>query len=124
MRNPLKALGTTFVGAALLGVLALAPAYAQSVVRVDWVKNYTSGSEPDFAFAYATAVDGSGNVYVTGSSYGANGQPDYTTIKYSSSGKTLWAQRYNGPGDDWDAATELALDASGNVYVTGPEMSM
>ncbi len=101
MRHALKALGTTFVGAALLAILALTPAYAQSVVRADWVRNYSSGSEPDFAFAYATAVDGSGNVYVTGSSYGSNGQPDYTTIKYNSSGKTLWVQRYNGSEDNF-----------------------
>jgi len=119
MRQALKALGATFVGAALLAIFALVPAYAQTVPHADWVRNYSSGYNPDFAVAYALAVDASGNVYVTGSSYGANGLADYATIKYSSSGETLWVQRYNGPGDDWDAATELVLDSSGNVYVTG-----
>jgi uncharacterized delta-60 repeat protein len=102
-----------------MATLALTPAYAQSAVRADWVRNYSSGSDPEFAFAYATAVDGSGNVYVTGSSYASNGLPDYATVKYNPSGETLWVQRYNGPADDWDAATELALDPAGNVYVTG-----
>ncbi len=119
MRQARKALGTTLLGLALLGALAFTPAYAQSVVRAGWVRNYVSGNDPEFAFANATAVDGSGNVYVTGSSYAANGLADYATVKYSSSGETLWVQRYNGPDDNWDAATELALDAAGNVYVTG-----
>jgi uncharacterized delta-60 repeat protein len=111
-------LGTTFFGAAL-GVPAPERAYAQPGVQVDWIENYSSGHDPEFAFARAVAVDGSGNVYVTGSSYASNGLPDYATVKYSSSGDTLWVQRYNGPEDNWDAAWDLALDASGNVYVTG-----
>jgi dienelactone hydrolase len=119
MRPPLKAVGTAFAGAALLAILALGPAYAQTNVQVDWIRRYTSGNDPEFAFAYAVAVDVSGNVYVTGSSYAPNGLPDYATVKYSSSGDTLWVQRYNGPADNWDGATELALDASGNVYVSG-----
>jgi hypothetical protein len=115
----LKAVGTTVVAAAVLALLALTPAYAQTDPQVDWIRNYSSGFEPEFAFSYATAVDGSGNVYVTGSSYASNGAADYATIKYSSSGETLWVQRYNGPEDNWDVGTELVLDAAGNVYVTG-----
>jgi hypothetical protein len=115
----MKSVGLAVVGTALLALFALTPAYGQTDPQVDWVRNYTSGYEPEFAFAYATSVDGSGNVYVTGSSYGENELPDYATIKYSSSGEKLWAKRYNGPGDNWDSATELVLDAAGNVYVTG-----
>ena len=115
----LKAVGTTVVAAAVLALLALTPAYAQTDPQVDWIRNYSSGFEPEFAFSYATAVDGSGNVYVTGSSYASNGAADYATIKYSSSGETLWVHRYNGQEDHWDVATELVLNAAGNVYVTG-----
>jgi uncharacterized delta-60 repeat protein len=117
MRRRTRKAVRTLVVAFLLALLTLTPAYAQTDPVVNWVRNYNSGNEPEFAFSYATAVDASGNVYVTGSSYASNGAPDYATIKYSSSGETLWVQRYNGGG--WDSATELVLDAAGNVYVTG-----
>jgi hypothetical protein len=65
------------------------------------------------------AVDDSGNVYVTGASYSAETDYDYLTIKYSSDGDTLWARTYNGPINDWDFSWAIALDKSGNVYVSG-----
>ncbi len=71
----------------------------------------------------AADVDDSGNVYVTGSSCPQLHCPgpslDYTTIKYSPSGEELWVARYDGPGHGGDYAISLAVDGSGNVYVTG-----
>ena len=67
----------------------------------------------------AIAVDVSGNVYVTGGSEG-NGTPsDYATIKYNTSGNQQWVARYNGLGNGSDGANSIAVDVSGNVYVTG-----
>ena len=67
---------------------------------------------------HAIAVDGAGNVYVTGQV--GPGYPDYGTIKYNSAGQRQWVARYNGPpGNAPDIATAIALDGSGNVYVTG-----
>jgi hypothetical protein len=67
----------------------------------------------------ALAVDGSGNVFVTGNSLGTNGYSDYATIKYSGDGVALWTNRYHGPGTGNDTAVALAVDVGGNVFVTG-----
>jgi hypothetical protein len=65
------------------------------------------------------AVDDSGNVYVTGGGEGGGTDYDYVTIKYRSDGDTAWLRRYNGPANGSDYAYAIAVDDSGNVYVTG-----
>jgi len=83
-----------------------------------WVARYNgTGNFADDASA--VAVDGAGNVYVTGGSYGNGTSLDYVTIKYDSSGAQLWVSRYNGPGNADDYANALAIDGAGNVFVTG-----
>ncbi len=67
----------------------------------------------------AIAVDNSGNVYVTGASYGLDSDLDFITIKYNSNGQEEWIARYNGPANGEDYAYDIALDNSGNVYVVG-----
>src|SRR5689334_3489928 len=59
------------------------------------------------------------NVSVTGASKGPATNFDYATLKYSPAGVQLWVARYNGPAGRSDKATDLALDANGNVFVTG-----
>jgi hypothetical protein len=76
--------------------------------------------------AYAVALDDSGNVYVTGYSDGNVSvalNQDYATLKYASDGTLRWAARYKGPDDLEDVAYALAVDDSGNVYVTGRSTS-
>ncbi|EQB63822.1 MAG: hypothetical protein RBG1_1C00001G1401 [candidate division Zixibacteria bacterium RBG-1] len=92
------------------------PALAQ--VDTGWVRRY-NGPGNDNDRASALAVDSSGNVYVTGESYGSETYSDYATIKYNSNGDTLWVRRYNGPANGDDRASALAVNDSGNVYVTG-----
>ena len=83
-----------------------------------WAKRYIGPGNGD-DIARAIAVDKSGNVYVSGESKGSNSDFDYAVVKYSSAGKQLWVQRYDGPamGPDW--ATAIAVDGSGNVTITG-----
>jgi uncharacterized delta-60 repeat protein len=84
-----------------------------------WVKTYNGPAKKGDDGASAIAVDSSGNVYVTGTSEGSDTGDDYVTIKYNTNGKQLWVKRYNGPAKKEDSASAIAVDSSGNVYVTG-----
>jgi len=74
------------------------------------------------------AIDGSGNVYVTGSFTGtgdfgsvnltSTGLVDGYVCKLSESGSTLWAKRWGAAGTN-DTGFGVAVDANGNVYVAG-----
>jgi hypothetical protein len=83
-----------------------------------WVARY-NGPASSVDVANDIVVDGSGNVYVTGESRGPATEDDFATIKYNSSGIEQCLVRYNGPGNTFDLASALAVDASGNIYVTG-----
>jgi len=83
-----------------------------------WVRRY-NGPANGFDVATAVAVDDSGNVYVTGTSSATGTYYDYATLKYKPNGNTAWVKRYNGPGYGDDIANAVAVDDSGNVYVTG-----
>ena len=112
---------------ALLGLLALTvllladnarPASAESALE-QWVARY-DGPASDSDKAYAIAVDGSGNVYVTGGSQDNATNEDYATVKYDANGVQQWVARYDGPASNIDQARAIAVDQFENVYVTGP----
>jgi uncharacterized delta-60 repeat protein len=89
-----------------------------SAGQVLWISRYNGpGNNTDYA--NAMAVDNSGNVYVTGASMGSGTGYDYATVKYNSSGTEEWVARYNGPVNGDDESFAVALDNSGNIYVTG-----
>ncbi len=92
---------------------------AYSVAGVPLWTNRYNGPGNSFDDATAIAVDSSGNVFVTGSSVGANSSSDYATVAYSNTDVPLWTNRYNGPGNSYDDAKAIAVDSSGNVFVTG-----
>ncbi|MDQ3047179.1 MAG: SBBP repeat-containing protein [Bacteroidota bacterium] len=84
-----------------------------------WLSEY-NGPGNSLDEAHAVTIDTSGNVYVTGWSYGGAGTGyDYATIKYNSAGAQQWASRYNNTTNGTDEAFDIGVDFSGNVYVTG-----
>ena len=90
---------------------------------IAWVRRY-NGPRDTTDYANAIAVDGSGNVCVTGESYGSSTNCDDATISYYPNGDTAWVRRYNGPGNSSDGAWAIAVDSSGNIYVTGWSMGI
>lgn len=86
-----------------------------------WVGRYGTATGSDFPFDIG--VDGEGNVYVTGGSWGMGHTSDVTTIKYDPDGNELWIARYNSPSDSSDVGWAMAVSDEGNVYVTGYTMS-
>ncbi len=94
-----------------------------------WAKSM-GGAARDVATG--VAVDASGNVYITGSTYGGNFNPggtggtltvaggeDWFLAKYAPNGDYLWGKTMGGTSGVSEAANGVAVDATGNVYVTG-----
>lgn len=86
-----------------------------------WTNRY-SGPGNNIDDANAVAVDAAGNVFVTGYSANSSGYPasyDFATVAYSGAGVPLWTNRYNGPANNDDRATDVAVSSNGKVFVTG-----
>jgi putative pyrroloquinoline-quinone binding quinoprotein len=87
-----------------------------------WLARYDGTGRADGANGLAVAPDGS-KVYVVGDSVGQGegGLNDYITVAYDAvSGARLWRQRYDGPGDSNDVASDIGLTPDGSqVWVTG-----
>ncbi len=84
--------------------------------------SYYDGPANESDRAYALALDGVGNVYVTGRSDSdplLTSNDDVVTLKYSSAGLLVWAQRYNGVGNGSDFARSMKVTVAGDVYVGG-----
>lgn len=93
-------------------------ANADIIVIEEWVARY-NGPVDNWDYVEAMALDSSGNVYVTGRSYGIGTDYDYTTVSYDVFGNMRWVTRYNGPRNSVDLVSDIAICSSGNIYVTG-----
>ncbi len=102
-------------------VFACSAAQAQEAIEA-WVQRYDGHGDRIDSYVKDMAVDASGNVYVTGES-GCTDPPlpsEWATIKYSSVGVPLWTNYCGDPVGGGDARA-IAVDAQGNVAVTGIE---
>lgn len=74
---------------------------------------------PEFFMTKSIVLDQAGNTYVTGT-WGASlfsGRRAYT-VKYDPAGNLVWAVKDSSPQPNTEA-TDVAVDNTGNVYVTG-----
>ncbi|WP_375436335.1 T9SS type A sorting domain-containing protein [uncultured Hymenobacter sp.] len=70
------------------------------------------------------AVDATGNLYVTGTSFTTSRGGVYLTLKISSGGQVLWHAPSRETGVGRESARRLVLDAAGNVYVSGNAVNL
>ena len=114
--------------ASLLALLFSASAHAQTPFFAPTVTSVGTATTGGEAYAGSTATDAQGNVYVTGTfggrlSFGALtlssrlSNLDVFVAKYDVAGNCQWA--VSAGGDLPDYGMGLALDATGNVYLTG-----
>ncbi len=106
----------------MLGMMGMA-----SAQELQYSNHYTSS----FASVRDMVSDASGNIYLVGFFNGtvdfdpgagitnltSNGGPDIFVKKLDASNNLVWAHSFGGTSQDF--GTGIALDASGNVYVTG-----
>lgn len=70
--------------------------------------------------ANAIAICTNGDPVITGGSDQGLYELDYSTLRYLPGGGQQWLSHYNGLGsDDNDVALDIAVDTTGNIYITG-----
>lgn len=83
-----------------------------------WAARFNDSTSNREDTPVAMVISDSGNVFITGYSYYTPGNYRWCTVKYNSSGIRQWINYFGGGGSYYDAR-DLAVDVSGNVYVTG-----
>lgn len=89
---------------------------ASGTILPGWPKTYDNAGKQDFAFAVAIH---SGNVYVTGGTGISVSSDNRLTVKYDSGGNLVTTGWPKIETLGW--ANGVAVDALGDVYVTGPQ---
>jgi hypothetical protein len=93
--------------------------WIDSTLVIQGTETYDGGSSTDDR-ARSIAIDGSGNVIVTGWTGSTSAGTDYTTISYPIHlGSPNWTATYNDTANGNDTAVDVVIDPNDNVYVTG-----
>ena len=94
------------------------------LVRLDGDGNEVWSSQLDLSMGgedrgYAVAIDGDGNLGVTGDTDTGPASSDIWIAKLDPDGNELWSTTVDGPDNDNDGGRAVAFDAAGNLAVAG-----
>src|SRR5690606_3583859 len=127
-RNILKRQVVLFILPVFAFVFSVQVAQAQTVPEVSWAKQFQE--ENSSLERHIMTSDASGNVYVTGNFSGtvdfgditltSTGTADIFVAKVDASGTVLWVEKFGMTEElSLGQSTDIATDASGNVYTIG-----
>jgi len=114
------ALLSALIITSVLVSLLLISAKAAWGENIQWTRQFGASGRDE---GLAIAVDSSGNAYVSGWTDGtfpgqtSVGGSDAFVAKYDGTGNQLWLKQFGASGDD--GGYGIAVDSSGNAYVTG-----
>ena len=91
--------------------------------NVLWAQTW-DGPASGMDHGVAIAVDANNRVYVAGGIFNGSALYDLLVLKYASDGTLLWSHIWNGPAGLNDVATGLAIDAMGNVVISGGSQTL
>jgi len=84
---------------------------------IQWQKRLNSTTSSDEPASIS--VDAAGNIYMFGISTINGGSIDFFLVKLDSSGAILWQRTLGTDINSDEYGLEVALDSSGNIYITG-----
>lgn len=79
----------------------------------------TDGQSSGDEYCSGLVIDSQKNCYVTGRSTNSGSENDVFTVKYDSTGRELWTDRFNGAGSWVDIAHDIKLTGDNHVIVAG-----
>ncbi len=129
--NTTSTTGIATTGAYQVNLVAYSDAFIANFSAsgaLQWATYYGDGGTE---YGYGIAVDGSGNIIITGSTASSSGiatsgshqssfgggVTDAFIAKFDASGVLQWATYYGGSGND--NSYGIAVDGSGNIVITG-----
>ncbi len=92
--------------------------YGYGQISRQWVATYNGQGDFNDHFT-CMQTDGSGNIYLAGSTVNPDQGKDYLIIKMDASGNVLWNKQFAGSANGPDEVNAIAVDNAGFVYVTG-----
>ncbi len=95
----------------------IAVAKFDSSLNLVWEMTFTGDAISSYDRPSEMKSDESGNVYICGSVINTVSSADYFTAKISASGNVIWEYEYDGQFTD--ISSSIAVDNSGNSYITG-----